>query len=154
MNVQIVFQCRFIIRRGCSHSWLRAGSVMEVRGSFFDVAAATGARPFPRVRVSRKGANACLWSQLPSLRRVLLQQPWQGCGGQGGDVTVGLSCPNLWRQQGQKHHLPAQALSVVFIRNRSCFMCLVSLIPHVTKVTLPALLESLELDWLQLYLEM
>lgn len=42
MNVQIVFQCWFIIRRGCSHSSLKAGFVMKARGSFLDLVVVTG----------------------------------------------------------------------------------------------------------------
>lgn len=110
MTVQIVFQCRFIIRRGCSHSWLRAGSVMKVRCSFFGMAVVRGTRPFPRVGVSREGANTRPCSQLPPLRRVLLQQPWQWCGGQGGDGDYGSVMPQPLEITGTKTPPPSSRL--------------------------------------------
>lgn len=125
MNVQIGFQCRFIISRGCSHSWLRASSVMEMRFLFSGTAVFTGARPFPRVGVSREGANASPWSQPPGLRRVLLQQPQQWCSGQGGDSDWDALTPGDTRDKNITS-LPKLTLPV-------------------TKVTLPVLLESLEL---------
>jgi len=41
-KVQIVFQCRFFIRRGGSHALLKAGLVMKVRVLFLGLGVVTG----------------------------------------------------------------------------------------------------------------
>lgn len=87
-------QFQFIIRRGRSRCWLSL--VMEVRCLFLGMAVLTGTRPLPRVGVSREGENSCPWSQLPPLRRVLLQQPQQGYGGDD-DCGGQQSLPNPWK---------------------------------------------------------
>lgn len=70
-----VFQCWFIIRRGCSCSLLkgRARDETEALVPWFSCHHRQ-TRQVPRLGVCREGANGCLWSQMPPLRMVGLQQ--------------------------------------------------------------------------------
>lgn len=154
-----MFQCWFIIRRGCSHSFLQAGFMMKVSGLFFGWVV-TGKPGRFLGWVCAKRGQMVDWG-LSSLlcRRWGSSSPQHNCCsnvvGRVGMVTGGTGTLSPLKMIGTNIPLfkTHAFFWVVLTKNRNCLTWLVLFTLHMKKVTFPVLLESLELAWFRVYLE-